>query len=646
MDVYLGAKRVKLDPRASIGKGGEADVFDLGDGRAIKVWKTPDHPDYAGQDAEQRAAEARIERHQDKLRAFPPALPDQVIAPVELATDRSRKRIVGYAMRLVRGAEPLLRYGEPSMRHGGLSAATASAVLARLHRAVAAIHDRGVVIGDFNDLNVLVAGGEVFVIDADSFQFGPFLCQVFTERFVDPLLCDASLPRPVLSRPYSRDSDWYAFAVMVMQSLLCVGPYGGVFRPRSAAARVPESARPLRRITVFDSEVRYPRPAIPYRVLPDDLLDALYRVFVKDERGVFPRRLLDALAWTRCPSCGVEHARAACPTCAGAAPAAVKESTVVHGEVLATRLLSTRGVILAASVGAGGLSALVHEGGRFVREDGAVVMSGAPHPAMRFAVQGRSTLIGRGGELVVLSPGAAPERIQVDCLGTTPVFDVNDRARYWARGGQLLRSGRPAAPALSGEAGAVAMGDVLAGQTMFWVGPRFGLGFYRAGSVSIAFVFDAERPGLKDTVKLPFPGGKLTAATCVFDAGAAPGAGGERSRDGRGRAWLFLAAEQAGRRVHRCVVVREDGAVEAAADAEAGGGSWLGALTGKCAASGFLLAATDSGVVRVEVRGGALVEARQFPGTEPFVTQASRLLVGPEGLFVVDAQAITLLRIA
>ncbi len=64
---------------------------------------------------------------------------------------------------------------------------------------------------------------------------------------------------------------------------------------------------------MFDREVRYPKPAIPYRVLPDDLLDALYRIFVEDRRGVFPRRLLDALAWTRCPSCGVEHARPCLP---------------------------------------------------------------------------------------------------------------------------------------------------------------------------------------------------------------------------------------------------------------------------------------------------------------------------------------------
>ena len=73
MDVYLRGKRIKLDPARSIGKGGEADVFDLGGGRALKLFKSPDHPDYQGLPQEQKAAEERIAIHQNKLRAFPAA---------------------------------------------------------------------------------------------------------------------------------------------------------------------------------------------------------------------------------------------------------------------------------------------------------------------------------------------------------------------------------------------------------------------------------------------------------------------------------------------------------------------------------------------------------------------------------------------
>ena len=106
MDVYLRGKRIKLDPTRSLGKGGEADVFDLGGGRALKLFKTPDHPDYQGLPIEQKAAEQRIALHQKKLRAFPAGLPRQVIAPEELATDRSGRSVVGYVMQVVAPAEP------------------------------------------------------------------------------------------------------------------------------------------------------------------------------------------------------------------------------------------------------------------------------------------------------------------------------------------------------------------------------------------------------------------------------------------------------------------------------------------------------------------------------------------------------------
>src|SRR5947209_18669848 len=104
MDVYLDGKRIALDPKKSIGKGGEADVYDIGRGRALKVFKSPDHPDYQGLPAEQKAAEARILEHQTKLREFPARLSSEIVTPDALATDRSGRFISGYQMVLVRSA--------------------------------------------------------------------------------------------------------------------------------------------------------------------------------------------------------------------------------------------------------------------------------------------------------------------------------------------------------------------------------------------------------------------------------------------------------------------------------------------------------------------------------------------------------------
>lgn len=627
-DIFVGGKRIKVDPRASVGKGGEADVFDIGGGRVLKIWKTPEHPDYEGAPAEQDAARERIGLHQQKLPAFPRGLPARVVAPVELATDRSGQRIHGYTMGFIEGAEVLMRFGDPRLRD---LAGSSARVLADLHATVAGLHALGVVIGDFNDLNVLVKDERAYVIDADSFQFGGFLCRVFTERFVDPLKCDPLEKRPLLCQPFSEDSDWYAFTVMVMQTLLSVGPYGGIFRPKSASARVPEPTRPLRRITVFHPEVLYPKPAAPCAVLPDDLLQHLHLVFEKDARGAFPRRLLDELAWTRCPACATGHARAVCPFCVTTAPAALKEITTVRGAVTASRVFATRGVILAATLEDGQLRYLVHEGQEYRREDDRVVLRGPLDLLSCFALRGEATFIARGPRVVTLVQGAVTDRLLVDCVGTRPVFASSARHRYWVQGGRLLRSEDRSTVASSVAMSSVfPIGEVLAGQTRIWVGDSFGFGFYRAGNLSVAFVFDAERPGLKDTVKLPFLGGQLVDATCVV---------------GDSLAWVLLAAHQGGRTRHQCVVVSREGEVIATAEGDADDGSWLGTLRGKCAVSSFLLAATDTGLVRVETRNGSLVETRQFPDTEPFVTRASGLFAGPKALYVTSATTIHTLRI-
>jgi hypothetical protein len=618
--VFVGGARLRLDPARSIGKGGEADVFDIGDGRALKLFKTPDHPDYAGNPDEQCAAAERIATHQRKLREFPRGLPPAVIVPLEMALDR-RGAIVGYVMRLLEGAAPLSAFGEPGYAVRGGTPAAVIEALGALHGILAAVHRAGVVVGDLNAENVLVVAGAPFLIDADSFQFGPFPCRVFTERFVDPLLCDAAATHPVLVRPYSTDSDWYAFAVLVMLGLLWVGPYGGLYRPRDASRQIPHAARPLRRITVFHPDVRYPRPARPLGALPDDLLEELRLVCERDRRGPFPRALLEGLRFTRCLACGAEHARAVCPACRPAAAAAVREHLVVSRGLTARRVFRTPGVILGATFEAGGLCWLYHEGGEVRREDGGAVLAGALDPQLSFSLAGPVTFVGRGATVCGIRAGAVLSRLVTDGHDGHPAFAVTASARYWATGGQLLRDGR---------LGPEVIGSVLAGHTVFWAGEEFGVGLSRAGRLSLGFVFDATRPGLQDGLSLgPLPG-RLTRTACVF---------------GRGCAFLFLALESAGRTVHRCLVLTPAGRTIASAEAEEGDGSWLGALGGAAAVGEALIAPTPRGLVRVEVTGDRLAVVRSFPATEPFVHEGCRLVIGGGALYVIDRHEIHELRV-
>jgi len=114
MDVLVHGKRLRLKPQQAIGKGGEADVFTIGNGQVLKLFKPPSHPDYAGQPHEQQQAEARLAEHQAKLPAFPSHVPGRVVRPEALVTDRSGRIILGYTMRFLHGATVLMRYAERS----------------------------------------------------------------------------------------------------------------------------------------------------------------------------------------------------------------------------------------------------------------------------------------------------------------------------------------------------------------------------------------------------------------------------------------------------------------------------------------------------------------------------------------------------
>jgi len=324
--VFVDGKRVNLEPGALLGQGGEAEVYDLHDGRVLKWWKPPQHPDFDGLPDAQAQAEKRISEAPARLRALPGNLPAAVVVPCGLALD-GRKRVAGYLMQKVTG-EPLHSYGELKWRREHPIAGDALvAMLLSLHDAIAGLHKARVVVGDCNDLNVLVDGARVHLIDVDSYQFGGYACPMFTERFLDPRLCETTM-MPV--RPHDEASDWFAFATMTLRTLLGVGPWGGVHQPADASKRCPALARALRRVSVFADGIVYPRAARSIAILPDELVAALRGIFDRDQRGVFPRELLERLRLRACTQCGEEHARVRCPSCQAGAQV---PPTVVHGNL-------------------------------------------------------------------------------------------------------------------------------------------------------------------------------------------------------------------------------------------------------------------------------------------------------------------------
>jgi hypothetical protein len=312
MTVLLGGKRVRLDDKDLLGVGGEGRVFRVAD-RAIKIYF------------------AITDERRQKLAAFPRNLSPRVIGPLETCTD-TKGAVLGYAMRALDGAVDIHRLGQRKWRVANINAAEVLGLFRELTSAVALLHARGVVVGDLNDGNVVLTKGpwEPWFIDADSMQFTGFPCTVAHERFLDPRLYGVDLARGGLSR----ESDWYALSVMLFSSLLCVHPYGGAHASYPTALRRAEA-----RHSILRGDVKLPHAAFRPEILPDDTLAWFTGVFDRDERAPLPPAILES-RFTRC-SCGVEHARRACPVCSTsvALPSPVK----THGRVRAVTMTHAEG---------------------------------------------------------------------------------------------------------------------------------------------------------------------------------------------------------------------------------------------------------------------------------------------------------------
>jgi H/ACA ribonucleoprotein complex subunit 3 len=620
--IYVAGKQHRLDPSAVIGQGGEAVVYRYGREKALKVYLPASDPMYAKEPGARDAARRRLDEHQRKLPAFPTNLPDHVVAPELLAYDSERNgRVVGYAMEFMAGLEVLLSYADRDYRQrSGIDANQAIQVFRNLHGLVAGVHAAGVVIGDFNDLNVLVSNqGETYLVDADSMQFDQFLCRTFTMRFMDPLI--SAKDKLQMAAPHNQSSDWYAYATMLFQTLLFINPYMGVHRPKSGK-RLRDAQRILNRITIFSPDVVVPKAAIPHTALPDELMDFFVRLYEQDTRGEFPASLLDNLRWTTCTSCSTMHARQTCPTCATANPAAVRQTVTVRGSVTATRQFQTSGVILYATAQGGVVRYVYHESGVYKREGDITIIPGNLDKELRVRIWGDRTVLAKGTTLVALDPQGSQAKFETQLVGRLPVFAANGSHLYWIDGDHLHHD----APL-----GTTTIGTILPNRTLVWVGDRFGFGFFRAGSLVRGFIFDASRPGLNDSVPLPPLRGTLIDATCVFS---------DRT------AWFMVTIEQDGTIKNHCYVITNNAELLAHAEATQGDGTWLGeSIRGRLARGQQLFAATDTGIVRIGLNDTSLQVEATYPDTEPFVTSQTQLLPSREGIVAVSNKEITLLQI-
>lgn len=590
MQVVIHNRTVDLTDADVLGVGGEACVYRHG-ALAVKVYHPPAPP-------------AKLA----KVLAFPKQVPAELIAPRDVVTD-AKKKPIGFTMARIDNAEPMVRLTQRRWREGTVSNDAVVGLYTRFADALARVHASGIVYGDLNDANVLFAGGDVWLIDADSVQFGGHPCVVAHEKYLDPRLYGRDLTSGPL---FDASHDWYSFAVMLWSSLLYVHPYGGIHPSLPTMLRRAEAG-----VSVMRPEVVYPKAAVPFGILPDDVLHWFSRVFDHGVRERMPDGLL-GMKFTAC-ACGQEHARARCPKCAAIGLAARTLAAAFNGRCRAQRVFSTHGRVLASTV-QGTLKYVYEEDGVVRREDRTRVMEQAPAPGMRFAIQGASTWIGYGGQLLRIAGENVAERTATQTMDQEPVFDANSAGCFRLENEWLVR-----------QADGTRAGKVFPGQSWFRAGEKLGFGFWRAGRHLHHFLFRTDRPGLVD-VDLPHLPGRLVEATAVFDDA---------------HVLMIRTFEAQGQTTRAMDLVDATGRVVASVTGDPEKVRMLASSHGKAVFQGRVLCATDQGLLALKVDCGALVESTLFTDTEPFVETGATLLPGPGGsVYVVTTKEITQLTLA
>ena len=188
-----------------LAKGGEGTVYDLGDGTVAKLY---------------RPGRLTVGRR-DKLELMvsrPPKC-QGVCWPQELLYNL-RGEFVGYRMARARGKElqrclftrPALEANFPHWKKQD-TVRLCVTILEKLN----ALHSQGVILGDINPLNILVASPEeVWFVDCDSYQVGGYPCPVGTPRFTPPELQGTNF-RTVLRTP---GNEAFAVATLLFMIML------------------------------------------------------------------------------------------------------------------------------------------------------------------------------------------------------------------------------------------------------------------------------------------------------------------------------------------------------------------------------------------------------------------------------------------
>jgi len=257
---------VNINESKEIARGGEGMIIDMGKGKVAKVYH--------------QINPLFTEKKLDCLSALDGSI---FIKPEELLFNKNKK-IAGFIMKkLSQDFFPLYSaYSYNFCNTKGLTDKIKIKVVRTLIESINSVHAKQIVIGDFNPFNIMMNdSGTTFFIDTDSYQTPG---TVHSGKLLDDIRDHLNFGK------ISKESDYYALAVVVFNFLTNIHPYKGT---HSKYKSLPERA--IHKITVFDNDKDLIVPKCYHPLQDKNLMEQFTRIFKDGERFILS---LDAATQT------------------------------------------------------------------------------------------------------------------------------------------------------------------------------------------------------------------------------------------------------------------------------------------------------------------------------------------------------------
>lgn len=259
--VIVKGKKTTLSDSDYIAQGGQGVVYAKGNA-VFKIYHDP----------AQLIPEDKI----DELSVLD-ELKNVIIPSYSIFDSKTNKRI-GFVMPYIRDTEFLCKLFVANFKkQNKISPNDIVDLVKSMQDTLIGIHEKGVVVGDYNEMNFLVDKQFKipYYIDTDSYQTPSYKCNAIMESVRDPQLPMGE---------FTEYSDWYSWAIVSFQLYTGIHPFKGKhakYKMNDLTNRMADG------VSVFDDDVSVPK-FVNFTGIPKAHLEWYKKVFIDGERSIPP----------------------------------------------------------------------------------------------------------------------------------------------------------------------------------------------------------------------------------------------------------------------------------------------------------------------------------------------------------------------